>query len=231
MALARTNVTLPEDLLREVDELAGPRGRSQFVADAVTSKVKRERLRKALDASRGVFVGTKWQMTPDEAYRWVEDGIDTANEQQAKNTYVVQEGETLWSIAEKEYKDGYAWSEIAEANTLTNPDNLEAGTQLVLPERDTVATAGTEQDTQATTSPTLQATSAPTPSVMPQQEQMQTTGEKITGAQYTIVAGDTLWDISIRAYGNGYRWPEIAQANTIVNPNLIFVGTTLNLQR
>ena len=69
--LARTNVTLPEELLREVDELAGPRGRSQFVADAVTWKVKRERLRKALDASRGVFAGTEWQMTPDEAYRWV----------------------------------------------------------------------------------------------------------------------------------------------------------------
>jgi hypothetical protein len=54
-----------------VDELAGPRGRSQFVAEAVTWKVKRERLRKALDASRGVFVGTPWAMTPDEAYRWV----------------------------------------------------------------------------------------------------------------------------------------------------------------
>ena len=71
MALARTNVTLPEELLREVDELAGPRGRSQFVADAVAARVKRERLRKAIDATRGVFVGTKWQMTPDEAYRWV----------------------------------------------------------------------------------------------------------------------------------------------------------------
>jgi len=70
-ALARTNVTLPEELLREVDALAGPRGRSQFVADAVIWKVKRERLRKALDAARGVFVGTPWQMTADEAYRWV----------------------------------------------------------------------------------------------------------------------------------------------------------------
>lgn len=70
-ALARTNVTLPETLLREVDELAGPRGRSQFVADAVDAKVKRERLRRALDAARGAFVGTSSYMTPDEAYRWV----------------------------------------------------------------------------------------------------------------------------------------------------------------
>jgi metal-responsive CopG/Arc/MetJ family transcriptional regulator len=64
-------VTIPEELLREVDELAGKRGRSQFVADAVASKVKRERLRKALDASRGVFVGTPSYMSPEEAYRWI----------------------------------------------------------------------------------------------------------------------------------------------------------------
>lgn len=69
--LARTNVTLPEELLREVDELAGPRGRSQFVAEAVTWKVKRERLRRALDAARGSWVGTDSYMTPAEAYRWV----------------------------------------------------------------------------------------------------------------------------------------------------------------
>jgi len=71
VALARTNVTLPEELLREVDELAGPRGRSQFVSDAVALKVKRERLRKAIDDTQGAFVGTPSYMTPDEAYRWV----------------------------------------------------------------------------------------------------------------------------------------------------------------
>ena len=64
-------MTLPEELLREVDELAGPRGRSQFVADAVAKKVKRERLRRALDAARGSLIGTSSYMTPDEAYRWV----------------------------------------------------------------------------------------------------------------------------------------------------------------
>lgn len=71
MPLARTNVTLPGELLREVDELAGPRGRSQFVAEAVAAKVKRERLRKALDAARGAWIGKPSYMTPDEAYRWV----------------------------------------------------------------------------------------------------------------------------------------------------------------
>jgi metal-responsive CopG/Arc/MetJ family transcriptional regulator len=77
---ARTNVTIPQELLDEVDELAGPRGRSQFVADAVMAKVKRERLRRALDAARGVWIGTPSYMTPDEAYRWVRSMRDEEDE-------------------------------------------------------------------------------------------------------------------------------------------------------
>ena len=71
MRLTRTNVTLPEELMREVDELAGPRGRSALVAEAIRYKVKRERLRKALDETRGILVGTSDHMTPEESYRWV----------------------------------------------------------------------------------------------------------------------------------------------------------------
>ena len=56
MALARTNLTLPADLLREVDEIAGPRGRSRYVADAVAQRVKRDRLLRAIDASFGSLV-------------------------------------------------------------------------------------------------------------------------------------------------------------------------------
>jgi metal-responsive CopG/Arc/MetJ family transcriptional regulator len=73
MALARTNVTIPEALLREVDELAGPRGRSAFVAEAIEARVKRERLRRALDAVKGVYKGTSFDMDDEAAYRWVRD--------------------------------------------------------------------------------------------------------------------------------------------------------------
>ena len=67
MALARTNVTLPEELLRQVDELAGPRGRSQYVADAVARRVRRDRLGRAIQATAGALVGTDEWMTDDEA--------------------------------------------------------------------------------------------------------------------------------------------------------------------
>ena len=71
MALARTNLTLPEELMREVDELAGPRGRSRYVAEAVAQRVKRDRLGKAIRDSAGVMKGNPGAMTPEEVIRWV----------------------------------------------------------------------------------------------------------------------------------------------------------------
>jgi nucleoid-associated protein YgaU len=53
----------------------------------------------------------------------------------------------------------------------------------------------------------------------------------ITGTTYTIVRGDTLWDIACRAYGDCYQWSKIAQANKLENPNLIFAGNTVTLPR
>ena len=56
MAMARTNLTLPEELIAEVDAIAGPRRRSRYVADAVAQRVKRDRLLRAIDASAGSLI-------------------------------------------------------------------------------------------------------------------------------------------------------------------------------
>jgi hypothetical protein len=73
MALARTNLTLPADLLAEVDELAGPRGRSRYVAEAVAQRVRRDRLGKAIRETAGIMVGRPGWMSPDEVVRWVDE--------------------------------------------------------------------------------------------------------------------------------------------------------------
>lgn len=72
MALARTNLTLPEDLLREVDALAGPRGRSRYAAEAVDQRLRRDRLRAAIEASAGVLHGTRHAITRDEVTAWID---------------------------------------------------------------------------------------------------------------------------------------------------------------
>ena len=73
MALARTNLTLPQDLLREVDELAGPRGRSRYVAEAVAQRVKRDRLGRAIRDTAGILAGTPHQMSRDEVTVWIDE--------------------------------------------------------------------------------------------------------------------------------------------------------------
>lgn len=55
--------------------------------------------------------------------------------------------------------------------------------------------------------------------------------EKITTDTYTVVKGDNLWDIAVLAYGDGFRWSDIAKANNLVNPNLIHTGNVLKLPR
>ncbi len=49
------------------------------------------------------------------------------------DTYVVREGDDLSKIALQAYGDSYAWQRIADANGLTNPDQLEVGRVLIIP--------------------------------------------------------------------------------------------------
>jgi metal-responsive CopG/Arc/MetJ family transcriptional regulator len=73
MALARTNLTLPEELMRAVDDLAGPRGRSRYVAEAVAQRVKRDRLGRAIRESAGVLQGTALEMSREQVAAWVDE--------------------------------------------------------------------------------------------------------------------------------------------------------------
>jgi len=121
--------------------------------------------------------------------------------------YTVLPGDSLWTISEKIYGSGYNWTDIAEANNITDPDTIIEGTQLSIPDVKTI---------------------------MPSQEVIQTSipgQEEIVGDSYTVVEGDNLWDIAVRAYGDGFRYMEIAKANNIANPSLIFSGNVFRIPR
>jgi len=59
--------------------------------------------------------------------------LSKAKKEKKPKTYVVQEGDSLSSIAEKFYGDLYQWPKLMEANRLTNPNILEVGMVLVIP--------------------------------------------------------------------------------------------------
>ncbi|HEC62790.1 MAG TPA: ribbon-helix-helix protein, CopG family [Candidatus Acetothermia bacterium] len=46
--MMRTNVTLPEELVREIDRVAGRRKRSQFIVEAVRERLAKLRFSEAL---------------------------------------------------------------------------------------------------------------------------------------------------------------------------------------
>ena len=123
-----------------------------------------------------------------------------AEDTTAAREYEVKGGDSLWTIAENEYKDGYKWTEIAAANKIANPDLIEKGMKLILP------------------------------AISPEKTTIESP-EKITGDSYKVVEGDSLWDISVRAYGDGYKWVEIARENRLTNPDLIYPGNEFKLPR
>ncbi len=46
---------------------------------------------------------------------------------------------------------------------------------------------------------------------------------------YMVQHGDSLWIIASKRYGDGFKWTEIAKANNLKNPGLLFAGTELKL--
>lgn len=57
-------------------------------------------------------------------------------------------------------------------------------------------------------------------------------GNPSSGQAYTTTDTDTLWDIAVRFYGDGNRWPEIYKVNQAAigaNPNVIHGGIQLTI--
>ena len=52
---------------------------------------------------------------------------------QAKRTYTVVSGDTLWALAVYFYGDGTQWTKIASANNISDPGNLQIGQVITIP--------------------------------------------------------------------------------------------------
>jgi metal-responsive CopG/Arc/MetJ family transcriptional regulator len=70
-----TNLSLPEDLVAEVDAVAGRRGRSAFVEQAIRDRLKRERLRQAMNRAAGAWSAEEYPefASRDAVIEWVRE--------------------------------------------------------------------------------------------------------------------------------------------------------------
>jgi hypothetical protein len=69
----RTNLLLPKELVDEVDRSAGPRGRSRYAAEALTERLRRDRLRAVVTATAGAWRDNPLFPTSDAVVAWVRE--------------------------------------------------------------------------------------------------------------------------------------------------------------
>jgi LysM repeat protein len=130
--------------------------------------------------------------------------------------HVVQPGENLFRIG---LRYGVSWVAIMEANGLADT-TIYVGQQLIIPD------ANTAPDTSAPPAATEAAPTEVTPQPTPEPPgpvvapPLPATG----GGAYTVQTGDTLFRI---AATHGVGLAELAAANNIYNPSLIYAGQTL----
>jgi hypothetical protein len=70
----RTNLLLPEELVKDVDHFAGPRGRSRYVAEALEAKLRRDRLSEAIESTAGVWKDHPLFPTDESVVEWIRAG-------------------------------------------------------------------------------------------------------------------------------------------------------------
>lgn len=70
----RTNLLLPEDVVEQLDRVAGPRGRSRYVADAVRDRLRRDERLAALAEAAGAWRDHPLFPTSESVVEWVRAG-------------------------------------------------------------------------------------------------------------------------------------------------------------
>ena len=102
----------------------------------------------------------------------------------AGSTHVVRSGETFSSIAQAVYGSAAYYPHLIRANPQANPNNLKLGTAIVIPKL---------EDVKATAAPGEHKTAA----ALTVADDVKLDPTK----QYRVVAGDSLYKISIKVYG------------------------------
>lgn len=143
----------------------------------------------------------------DRRVQTLPEALTTTNQTEVGKVHVVTQGETLWSIAEDVYGSGYNWVDVKSANNLVS-ENIEIGQELVMPD-----------------------VSAKQPTATKEVLTIEQGSDVISGDTYTVNHGDSLWNIAVRAYGDGYKWVEIARVNNLDNPDIIHTGNVLTIPR
>lgn len=68
-----TNLSLPKELVEELDAVAGKRNRSAYVEALLEKQLRRERMRRAWEAARGILKDDPRFPTSEAVVEWVRE--------------------------------------------------------------------------------------------------------------------------------------------------------------
>ena len=147
-------------------------------------------------------------------------------------THTVVAGETLSALALRYYGDAELYRLIAAASGIANPNVINVGQRLILPDftkytvaaGDTLSALALRFYGDAELYPLIASASGiADPSNID-------VGQRLIvpdATRYTVVAGDTLSSLAVRFYGDAAFYPSIAKVNGIADPAVINVGHVL----
>jgi nucleoid-associated protein YgaU len=129
--------------------------------------------------------------------------------------YVVQKGDSLASIAQRNLGNSNRWGEIQSLNNGIQPRSLRVGMHLKLPATATASATAAEHAPKAETSAPKKAAPA--------------VDATHTNNVYVVKTGDTLRSIADKKLGSPDRWKDIVAANPGLDTHKLVVGKTLKL--
>jgi nucleoid-associated protein YgaU len=137
----------------------------------------------------------------------------------ASKQYTVAEGESLWSIAEEQYGDGYLWTKLLAANPGID-ELVKVGQVINLPPKEVLLAPAGEVKPGAKPASTP---AAAQPGAKPAAEARPNV--------YVVEKNDTLYSIAAKALGNGNRWRELLELNKdkLSRPEELKIGMELKL--
>jgi hypothetical protein len=84
MATQRAHVVLPEELIKEIDKVVGPRGRSAFLVETAKAELKRRRLLAFLSSDEPAWKDEDHPELANGTYAWVRSLRDGWSERQKR---------------------------------------------------------------------------------------------------------------------------------------------------
>lgn len=161
------------------------------------------------EKASSIFGGASETTPPTTPQEPESEATQPASSPRKGQSYTVKEGDNLWVIAESVYSSGYNFVDIASLNAITNPDYIEVGQVIKIP------------DVEAKT-PTLG-------DITP--DAAMTRSDASVKPSHTVSEGESLWLIAQAEYSDPYQWTHIVELNpTITNPDFITPGQVLKLK-